>query len=186
LVFKNHFRGVKYKFIIITLFLLLGAILQTPVQAQPGEALQVPWPGFEVLKGRWLALKGEVPLEINKIDSLGRKKVQYFNPKPVHVAQAQAARDGKETNVLMKLRDPGSPCCTYDLTYEPGLDQLKGISWQKGNPKSTEVVFIRVKLKKLGTHQEIGDYVMEHKQNAENADNSERAAARRLRWVNAV
>ena len=116
-----------------------------PLQAQPGEALKVPWPGFEVLKGRWQALEGEVVLEINKIDSLGRMEVQYFNPEPVHVAQAQAARDGKETRILIRLRDPGLPGCTYDLTYDPGVDQLKGIYWQKGNSKSTEVVFIRAK-----------------------------------------
>lgn len=113
------------------------------LQAQPGEALKVPWPGFEVLKGRWRALAGEVFLEIHKIDSLGRMEVKYLNPEPVHVAQAQAARDGKETRILIRLRDPGRPCCIYDLTYQTGVDQLKGVYWQKGNFNSTEVVFIR-------------------------------------------
>jgi hypothetical protein len=59
---------MKYKSITSSLFLLLGAILQVPLPAQPGEALQVPWPGFEVLKGRWQAIEGDVALEINKFD----------------------------------------------------------------------------------------------------------------------
>ena len=61
------------------------------------------------------------------------------------MAYAQAARDGKETRILIRLRDPGLPCCTYDLTYHPGVDQLQGVFWQKGNSKSTRVVFIRAK-----------------------------------------
>jgi hypothetical protein len=75
--------------------------------------------------------------------TLGRIKVQYFNPNPVNEGRAQAARNGKETKILIRLCDPGLLCCTYDLTYDPGVDRLKGIYWQKGNPKSTEIVFIR-------------------------------------------
>jgi len=70
-------------------------------------------------------------------------EVQFINPQPVKVVKAQAARDGKEIRISIKLRDPGLPYLIYDLTYQTGLDQLQGVYWQKGNSKSTKVVFIK-------------------------------------------
>jgi len=134
---------MKYRTIIITLILLLGVISLVPLQAQPRGSPRFPWPGFEGLKGRWQALAGEFVLQINKIDPLGRMEVQFINPQPVKVVKAQAARDGKEIRISIKLRDPGLPYLIYDLTYQTGLDQLQGVYWQKGNSKSTKVVFIK-------------------------------------------
>lgn len=134
-----------YKICCIGLVVVLATCLGGPLEAQLGEAGRVAWPGFQVLQGRWLALDGKNVIDIGKIDLTGGMQVKYFNPDPVHVARAQAARDGQAVKVWLELRDPHSPCCTYDLTYNPGNDQLQGVYWQKGDRKSTEVVFIREK-----------------------------------------
>jgi hypothetical protein len=125
------------------MMLVMG--FSAPLGAQLEEALRVPWPGFRVLKGRWQALEGIDVFDIKNINSTGRMEVLYFRPEPVHVARAQAARDGKASKVLMELRDPGSPCLIYDLTYDPGSDRLKGRYWLKGRSRGTDIVFVRVK-----------------------------------------
>jgi hypothetical protein len=130
---------------LLLLIMVLVTGLSAPLGAQLEEARRVPWPGFQVLKGRWQALDDNIILDIKNIDPTGRMEVTYFKSEPVYVARAQAARDGKATKVLIQLRYPNSPCCIYDLTYDPGSERLKGIYWLKGNTKSTDVVFVRVK-----------------------------------------
>ena len=111
------------------------------------KPLRVPWPGFQVLKGRWQARNGTAVMTIKNISATGSIEMQYFDTGPVHVTQAQAGRDGKVTRIQILLRYPDSLCCTYDLTYDPQSDQLKGFFWQKGNSKSKEVIFTR-----MGSH----------------------------------
>ena len=69
----------------------------------------------------------------------------YFNPKPIHVARAEASRSGAAIKVFIELRDVNYPGSTYTLTYEPGSDQLKGIYFQAVQQQSYEVVFVRLK-----------------------------------------
>lgn len=134
---------MKGKTRFITPIVILGFFFCMPLVAQLEEAGRVAWPGFQVLKGRWRALDGRGVIDIQTIDPTGVMKVSCSNHEPVHLVRAQAARDGQLTKDLIKLRDPSSHCCTYDLTYDPGRDRLKGVFWQRTNPKSTEVIFIR-------------------------------------------
>jgi hypothetical protein len=124
---------------------VLLAFFSVPLGAQLEEAARVPWPGFEVLKGHWRALEGGNVIDVKNISPTGIMEVYFFNPDSVRVNKAQAARDGTETKVLIELRNPGSFCCTYDMTYDPSSGQLKGVYWLKANFRSTDVVFIRDK-----------------------------------------
>jgi hypothetical protein len=130
---------------LVFLILLLVTGLTTPLGAQLEEAVRVPWPGFQVLKGRWQASNGVDVLEIKNISATGRMEVLFFRPEPAPVPRAQAARDGKVSKVLIELRDPASPCCMYDLTYDPARDRLKGRYWLKGRARGTDIVFDRLK-----------------------------------------
>ena len=76
---RDHCRDMKYKSIIIALFLLLGAIIEMPLQAQPGEALKCLGPDLRCSKAVGRRWKVEIVLEIHKIDPLGKMDVQYFN-----------------------------------------------------------------------------------------------------------
>jgi hypothetical protein len=136
---------MKPKLCGIFFLVVLAMCLNGPLGAQLEEAVRVPWPGFQVLKGCWQVWDGNDIIEIQNVDPTGRMEVKYFRSEPVYVARAQAARDGKATRVLMELRSPDSPGCTYDLTYDPGSDRLRGRYWLKGSPKGIEVVFRRIK-----------------------------------------
>ncbi len=135
---------VRSKSILLTLIVLMAAFLTVPLGAQLQEAIKVPWPGFQVLRGRWQDRNGMGVMQIKKVNPTGGIEMQYIDLEPVHVTQAQAARDGKTTKVLISLRYANSLCSTYDLTYNPQSDQLKGIFWRKGSFKTTEVVFDRL------------------------------------------
>ena len=139
---------MKCKNFFLTSLVLLLMCCSTSLRAQLQEATRVPWPGFEVLLGRW-GCPGEGIISIKNISSTGSMQVQYFNPEPIHVTQAQAARDGTLTRVLIILRHADNLCCTFNLVYNPENDQLSGVFWQKDRPKTSEVVFHRIKFMPL-------------------------------------
>ena len=100
---------------------------------------------FAKLKGRWLRPDGGYVLEISSVDASGRMEAAYLNPRPIHVAQAHALREGTSTKVLVELRDVNYPGSTYNLVYEPTSDLLKGIYFQAALKQEFEVFFERMK-----------------------------------------
>jgi hypothetical protein len=136
---------MKFKVGCIAVIFLLAGLLDAPLQAQLKEAVSTDWPGFQVLKGRWQRPDGGYVLEIKNIDQRGGLEAAYFNPKPIHVAKSVAARDGNTSKVFIELRDVSYPGSTYNLTYDPKADQLKGVYWQAALNQSFDVVFDRLK-----------------------------------------
>ena len=136
---------MKRKISSLAFIILLAVFLNTPLQAQLEEAVSKDWPGFQVLKGRWQRPDGGYVIEIKNIDRVGKMEAAYFNPRPIHVAKANAARDGNTTKVFIELRDVNYPGSTYNLTYDPKSDQLKGTYFQAVLKQTFEVVFDRLK-----------------------------------------
>ena len=101
--------------------------------------------GFGPLTGRWFRLDGGYVLEINSIDSAGKMDAWYLNPRPIHVAKAQATRDGTTLKVFVELQAYGYPGSTYNLTYEPAGDQLCGVYYQAVLQQRFDVCFVRTK-----------------------------------------
>ena len=132
---------MKRKISSLAFIILLAAFLNTPLQAQLEEAVSKDWPGFQVLKGRWQRPDGGYVIEIKNIDRVGKMEAAYFNPRPIHVAKANAARDGNTTKIFIELRDVNYPGSTYNLTYDPKSDQLKGTYFQAVLKQTFEVVF---------------------------------------------
>jgi len=101
-------------------------------------------PDFQKLRGRWLRPDGGYVIEIRGVDAAGKLDATYSNPRPIHVAKAQATRDGDQTKVFIELRDVNYPGSTYTLTYVPENDQLSGIYYQALQGQRFEVVFVRI------------------------------------------
>jgi len=102
-------------------------------------------PGFDRLKGRWLRPDGNYVVEVKSVDAGGKMDASYFNPQSIHVAKAEASRDGNTLKVFVELRDASYPGCTYTLTYDPTSDQLQGVYYQASLQQSYDVVFVRLK-----------------------------------------
>ena len=100
---------------------------------------------FDSLKGRWLRPDGGYVIDIRDVDASGKMAAGYFNPRPINVSQAEASREGDTTKVFIELRDVNYPGATYNLTYDPERDQLRGVYYQPALRQSFDVVFIRMK-----------------------------------------
>ena len=107
------------------------------------------WPSdqnpSQLLKGRWLRPDGDYVLEIQNIKPDGDMEAAYFNPRPIHVAIAKVSQSGSATKVFVELRDTGYPGSAYNLVYDPGSDQLKGIYSQAALHQDFDVYFVRMK-----------------------------------------
>lgn len=135
---------MKCKTGLVALSISMVLMLSLPLGAQLQEAVKVPWPGFQIVEGRWQARNGTAVIYIKNINPTGSIDMQYVDLEAVHVTQAQAARDGKATRLTIWLRYSYSLCCLYNLMYDPQSDQLKGTFWRKGSSKTAEVVFERL------------------------------------------
>ncbi|MGE3310047.1 MAG: hypothetical protein AB7O66_08765 [Limisphaerales bacterium] len=97
------------------------------------------------LAGRWLRPDGGYILEIRSVDSeSGKMDAAYLNPRPIHVAQAEAKETDGKLTVFVELQDVGYPGSTYRLTYLPAVDQMIGTYYQPAVDQSFDVEFVRV------------------------------------------
>ena len=113
--------------------------------AQESEARPGTKNKFEILKGHWVRPDGGYVLDIREINVSGKMLAAYFNPRPINVYRAEAALDGTIIKVFIELRDLNYPGATYNLTYTPGSDQLRGVYFQPLLKQSFEVAFVRMK-----------------------------------------
>jgi len=110
-----------------------------------GAATSSGGPELQRLKGRWQRLDGGYMVEIRSVADSGAMEAAYYNPRPIHVARAEASRKGATTTVLIELRDVNYPGSTYTLTYDPVSDQLRGIYYQAVERQRFPVALVRVR-----------------------------------------
>jgi hypothetical protein len=110
---------------------------------QPAPATPAS-PAFAKLPGKWLRPDGGYILEIRSAAPDGKLEAAYLNPRPIHVAKAEASRDGGSIKVFIELRDVNYPGSTYTLIYNPTDDQLKGNYFQAALKQTFDVFFTRV------------------------------------------
>jgi hypothetical protein len=101
-------------------------------------------PAFEKLTGQWQRPDGGYIIEVRSVEPDGRMNAAYFNPQPINVAKAEASQDGGTVKVFIELRDVNYPGSTYNLTYDPADDCLKGIYFQAAIGQRFDVYFVRL------------------------------------------
>ena len=67
----------------------------------------------------------------------------YFNPNPLPFAKAQASREGATLRAFFELRAGGYNSSTYDFTFDPASDRLKGTYYQAVAKQKYEIYFLR-------------------------------------------
>lgn len=97
------------------------------------------------LLGRWLRPDGGYILTIRGIEAGGRVDATYDNPRPIHVAKAQAKCRGSELSLYVELRDRNYPGNYYTLSYNAGTDQLVGVYHHLGLNQEFDVNFVRLR-----------------------------------------
>ena len=114
--------------------------VSAPAAATPAPATNSD---FAKLMGRWQRPDGGYFLIITSVDGNGKMDATYLNPRPIHVAKAEASREGTTNKVFVELQDVNYPGSTYKLTYDPASDQLYGIYFQAALNQQFDVVFAR-------------------------------------------
>ena len=108
-----------------------------PVTAEPPSL-------YGALLGRWARTDGDYLLEVRAVDGTGKAQVGYFNPRPIHVARAEARREGEQLTIVIVLEDVGYPGSYYTLRYSPTDKQLSGEYYQAALQQTFEVIFTRL------------------------------------------
>lgn len=116
-----------------------GGVPATNTSAAPVEAKV----DLQFLKGRWLRPDGGYVIEIRQVDADGQLDARYFNPNPIRVVAAKAAKEGAAVKVHLELNDVNYPGCKYNLTYLPEQRQLVGTYFQAAMQQTYEVAFER-------------------------------------------
>ena len=100
---------------------------------------------FQKLTGKWLRPDGGYVIEIKSVDQTGKLDAGYFNPRPIHVAKAEAKQEGNALKVFIELQDVNYPGSTYTLTYVPERELLVGNYYQALQQQNFDVYFERLK-----------------------------------------
>lgn len=98
---------------------------------------------LQFLKGRWIRPDGNYLLEIRQVEVGGQLDAGYFNPNPIRVGGARAAKEGAAVKVYIELNDVNYPGCQYNLTYLPEQQLLVGTYFQAALQQTYEVAFER-------------------------------------------
>ena len=114
-------------------------------QPQPGASRAVAPATMESLRGRWVRPDGGYGLVIRSVGADGQLEAMYFNPKGLPFSKAQASRDGQTLRVFLELQAGGYNGSTYELSYEPATDRLKGVYFQAVAKQRYEIYFERQK-----------------------------------------
>ena len=99
---------------------------------------------LDSLVGRWVRPDRGYVILVHNDDSSGRVEVEYLNPQPVYVSQAEASLHGDTPRLFIELTDSGYPGSTYTLDYKAEDDVLTGIYYQAVQQRAYSVVFVRV------------------------------------------
>jgi hypothetical protein len=133
---------------VVTLGVIVVAASNAAVWAQgpspAANALSSPaTSGAEVLKGSWVRPDGGYTIVIKGVGADGKLDAMYFNPNPLPFAKAQAVRDGTTLRAFFELQAGGYAGSTYELTYDPAADRLKGIYYQAVARQKFDIHFVR-------------------------------------------
>jgi hypothetical protein len=97
----------------------------------------------EKLIGRWVRPDGGYVIHVKEIKPDGSVVAEYFNPKEIHVSEANVSVWKGFDQLFVKLDDKGYPGSTYKLYYYAKKDQLAGFYYQAVVKETFEVLFIR-------------------------------------------
>ena len=131
---NTYFKIICFSLLITGLPQLLFAADSTESGTQPN---------YMVLNGGWQRTDGGYLLKVTDVQTDGKVTVEYFNPKPIHVEQAEITTQKGLIKLFVKLRDTGYEGSTYTLYYYEEKDALAGFYYQATLEKTYKVIFMR-------------------------------------------
>ena len=100
-------------------------------------------PDYNIIAGEWQRTDGGYLIRVGNIKPNGQVKVEYFNPRPIHVEEAAMSREKGLIKLFIKFQDKGYEGSTYTLFYYAGKDAMAGFYYQAAMDRTYEVIFLR-------------------------------------------
>lgn len=126
---------------ILCFFLLVAG---SPPLVQAVDAVEpVTQQDYTVLAGEWQRTDGGYIVKVSTVQKDGTAKVEYFNPKPIHVEQAAITTQKNLIKLFIQLQDKGYEGSTYSLYYYAEKDALAGFYYQAALDRTFKVIFMR-------------------------------------------
>ena len=118
-----------------------------------GHAAETAKPGKETLaqadlkqiEGQWVRPDGGYVLELGSLKKNGSVSAAYFNPRPIRVYRAEAAKKNGRIFLYIELRDINYPGSNYNLQYDPETDRLTGKYFQAVTKQNFNIFFVRAR-----------------------------------------
>ena len=146
-IYKKIWAPGKWQELLGTIFvqwMFFAGILLGLAPTSYGE--EPPSPviiNFGVLQGDWQRMDGNYVLRVDEIKTNLPVKVHYFNPKPIHVAEATVAIEKNLKKLFVRFQDREYEGSTYTLYYFAEKDALVGYYYQAHIKQTFEVFFLR-------------------------------------------
>ena len=129
---------------IIFLLFLTGFFLSSLQPVFAGEAVQTNKTiDYGIVAGEWKRIDGDYMVKVKDVKADGQAVVSYFNPKPIHVAQAAISTEQSLIKLFIKFQDKNYEGSTYKLYYYAEKDALVGFYYQAALDRTFEVIFLR-------------------------------------------
>jgi hypothetical protein len=98
---------------------------------------------YNIISGNWQRTDGGYLIAVNDVLPDGLAKVEYFNPRPIHVARSTISTRENMIELFIQFQDKGYEGSTYRLYYYAQKDALVGFYHQAPTNKTYEVIFLR-------------------------------------------
>lgn len=132
-------RRISY---LLLFFTTLFLTIMQPVHAEE-KTLPVTKLDHGIITGEWQRTDGGYLIRISNVQADGQAKVEYFNPRPIHVARASISTQEELIKLFITFQDKGYEGSTYTLFYYAEKDALVGFYYQAVMDKTFEVIFTR-------------------------------------------
>ena len=129
---------------LLLLFTTIFLTLLLPVHAEEKPS-PVTEPDYGIITGEWQRTDGGYLITISDVQPDGQAMVEYFNPRPIHVARASISTQKELIKLFITFQDKGYEGSTYTLFYYAEKDALVGFYYQAVMDKTFEVIFTRKK-----------------------------------------
>lgn len=137
----NNPRRISHFLLLFTILFLIF-LQQIHAEEKPLQAVVVD---YDIIAGEWQRTDGGYLIKISDVQADGQVKVEYFNPSPIHVAQATVSTQKELVKLFVQFQDKGYEGSTYTLFYYVEKDALVGFYYQAALDKTFEVIFLRKK-----------------------------------------
>ena len=104
---------------------------------------------YSIMAGEWQRTDGGYLIKVSKVLFDGKATVKYFNPRPIHVAQAAISTQEGFIKLFFRLQDKNYAGSTYTLYYYAEKDAMAGFYYHAAMDKTYEVVFLTEVSRKL-------------------------------------